>query len=62
MSNTNPPTIELVIDDQGHSIFEVRGMGLVSRHEQMYQAQLRWHCLAMAQGYDGPAPYVSANP
>lgn len=53
----NAPTIQVVIVD-GRPLFEVAGMGLVSRHQQLEQAQLRWHCLAVAAGYDGPAPVL----
>lgn len=51
------PTIQVVIVD-GRPVFEVAGLGLVSRHQQLEQAQLRWHCLATAAGYDGPAPVL----
>jgi hypothetical protein len=51
------PTIQVVVVD-GRPVFEVSGLGLVSRHQQLQQAQLRWHCLAVAAGYDGPAPVL----
>jgi hypothetical protein len=51
------PTIQVVIVD-GRPLFEVSGQGITSRHQQLHQAQLRWHCLAVAAGYDGPAPVL----
>lgn len=51
------PTIQVVIVD-GRPLFEVSGMGLTSQHQQLEQAQLRWHCLAVAAGYQGPAPVL----
>lgn len=53
----NAPTIQVVVVD-GRPVFEVAGQGLVSRHQQLEQAQLRWHCLATAAGYEGPAPVL----
>jgi hypothetical protein len=53
----NAPTIRVVVVD-GLPLFEVLGLGIVSRHQQLEQAQLRWHCLAVAEGYDGPAPVL----
>lgn len=52
------PTIQVVIVD-GRPVFEVTGLGLVSQHQQLEQAQLRWHCLATAAGWEGPAPVLS---
>jgi hypothetical protein len=47
----------MVIVD-GVPVWEVSGHGVVVRHQQQAQAQLQWHCQAVARGYDGPPPVV----
>lgn len=51
------PTCQMVVVD-GVPVWEVSGFGVVVRHMQLCQAQLLWHCQAVARGYEGPAPVV----
>jgi hypothetical protein len=52
------PTAEVVVVD-GVPVWEVRGHGVVARHQQHDQARLLWHCQAVARGYQGPAPVIT---
>jgi len=51
------PTCQMVVFD-GVPVWEVSGFGVVVRHTQRFQAQLLWHCRAVARGYEGPPPVV----
>jgi hypothetical protein len=42
----------------GNWVWEVSGLGITVRHQQQGQAQLLWHCQAVAKGYNGPAPVI----
>lgn len=55
MKNVHP--IELVVIE-GVPYWDVRGMGLVVRHQQQAQAHLQWYCQATARGWSDPAPVV----
>ena len=51
------PTCQMVIVD-GVPVWQASGYGVTVRHQQRAQAQLLWHCQAVAKGYDGPPPVV----
>jgi hypothetical protein len=51
------PTTQLVLIS-GAFLWEVSGLGITVTHQQRAQAQLLWHCQAVAKGYTGPAPVV----
>jgi hypothetical protein len=57
------PTVSVVVVD-GQPVHEVSGWGVVSRHQQLAQAQIAWFILASAAGWRGPAPVIdpSAQP
>lgn len=48
------PTVEIVIRD-GEPMFRVEGMGMVTEHRQLWQAQIRWECLRVARSGQPPA-------
>lgn len=52
------PTIELVIRD-GQPTYQAIGHGVVVHHQQREQALLGWFILAVAAGYEGPAPLIN---
>jgi hypothetical protein len=54
------PTIEVVVVD-GVALFEVSGCQVVSRHQQLAQAQIAWFILASAAGWRVPAPVILAS-
>jgi hypothetical protein len=45
---------------EGVPVWQASGYGVVVSHPQRSQAQLMWHCQAVARGYDGPAPQIKA--
>lgn len=51
------PIIEVVIRD-GVPVFRVEGLGMVSEHQQLWQARIRWECMAVATGYQEQEPVV----
>jgi hypothetical protein len=55
------PTCQMVVAD-GVPVWEISGFGVMARHQQLAQAQLLWHCQAVARGYQGPAPVISPAP
>lgn len=52
------PTLQLIIDENGQPVWECSGFGIVVRHQQQAQAQLHWHCQAVARGYEGDPPLL----
>jgi hypothetical protein len=49
MNQSGDPCIELIQGASG-PIWEVSGNGLVSRHQQLWQAMLRFDCMCIAKG------------
>lgn len=57
-----PPTIEVVISPSGEPEYQVCGLGMCSRHRQLWQAQVHWECMAAAKGSGGTVPFIDQDP
>jgi hypothetical protein len=44
------PVLEVVIGDDGQPIYQISGLGMVSRHHQLWQCETHWHALLAAKG------------
>lgn len=44
------PVLEIVIDDDGQPCWQISGLGMSTRHRQLWQCETHWYALLAAKG------------
>lgn len=50
MGDERCPVLEMVIDHDGQPVYQISGLGMVSRHRQLWQCETHWLALLAAKG------------